>query len=59
MHFKIDRCSEEKFTKVRLIGLAAANATGEKLPMFLIGKSGKPRCFQKRKKFTMSLSFSE
>jgi len=25
--------------------MAAANAEGEKLPMFVIGKSVKPRCF--------------
>ena len=25
--------------------MAAASATGEKLPMFVIGKSKKPRCF--------------
>ena len=30
---------------VRLTGLAAGNATGEKLPLFVIGKSVKPRCF--------------
>ena len=37
MHFKNERCSGGKFSKVRLTGLAAANATGEKLPMFVIG----------------------
>ena len=26
--------------------LAAANAAGEKLPMFVIGKSKSPRCFK-------------
>ena len=46
MHFKNERCSGEKFSKVRLTGLSAANATGEKLPMFVIGKSAKPRCFK-------------
>ena len=46
MHFKNERCSGGKFSKVRLTGLAAANATGEKLPMFVIGKSAKPRCFK-------------
>ena len=34
-----------KPSKVRLSGIAAANAYGEKLPMFVIGKSKKPRCF--------------
>ena len=46
MHFKNERCSGGKFSKVRLTGLAAANATGGKLPMFAIGKSAKPRCFK-------------
>ena len=46
MHFKNEQCSGGKFSKVRLTGLAAANATGEKLPMFVIGKSAKPRCFK-------------
>ena len=46
MHFKNERCSGGKFSKVRLTGLAAANATGEKLPMLVIGKSAKPGCFK-------------
>ena len=46
MHFRNERCSGGKFSKVRLTGLAAANATGEKLPMFVTGKSAKPRCFK-------------
>ena len=46
MHFKNKRCSGGKFSKVRLTGLAAANAIGEKLLMFVIGKSMKPRCFK-------------
>ena len=46
MHFKNGQCSGGKFSKVRLTGLAAANATGEKLPMFVRGKSAKPRCFK-------------
>ena len=32
--------------KVRLTGMAASNALGEKLPMFVIGKYAKPRCFK-------------
>ena len=35
-----------KFSKLRLTGLAASNAVGEKLPMFGIGKSANPRCFK-------------
>ena len=31
---------------VWLTGMAAASAAGEKLPIFVIGKSAKPRCFK-------------
>ena len=42
---------DEKFTggkhiKVRLTGMSAATATGEKLPLLLIGKSKNLRCFK-------------
>ena len=33
-------------SKVRLTGMAAASAVGEKLPMFVIWKSKNPRCFK-------------
>ena len=45
-HLKGEWCAGEKFSKVRLTGLEAGNATGEKLPMFVIGKAEKPRCFK-------------
>ena len=35
-----------KKSKVRLTGMAAASATGEKLPMFVIWKSKNPHCFK-------------
>ena len=35
-----------KNSKIRLTGMAAGNAIGEKLPMFVIGKSKNPRCFK-------------
>ena len=35
-----------KHSKLRLTGLTAANAIGEKLPLFVINKSKKPRCFK-------------
>ncbi|XP_057316743.1 tigger transposable element-derived protein 4-like [Hydractinia symbiolongicarpus] len=44
-HFKGEKCSGGKKSKLRFTGMAAASATGEKLPMFVIGKSKKPRCF--------------
>ena len=45
LHYKSERCNSGKHSKVRLTGLAAGNATGEKLPLFVIGKYAKPRCF--------------
>ena len=46
LHLKGERCAGGKFSKVRLTGLAAGNAIGEKLPMLVIGKSKSPRCFK-------------
>lgn len=45
LHLKSGRCIGGKRNKVHLTGMAAANAESEKLPMFVIGKSVKPRCF--------------
>ena len=45
-HLKGERCAGGKFGKVRLTGLVAGNAAGEKLPMFVIGKAEKLRCFK-------------
>ena len=42
---KSEKCSGGKHSKIRITGLAAANAAGEKLPMFVIGKAKNPRCF--------------
>ena len=41
-----EKCSGGKNSKVRWTGMAAASGTGEKLEMFVIGKSKKPRCFK-------------
>ena len=46
LHFRGKRCSGGKHSKVRLTGMAAFNAFGEKIPMFVIGKSDSPRCFK-------------
>ena len=43
---KGEKCSGEKHSKARLTGLAAGNAYGERLQMFVIGKPVKPRCFK-------------
>ena len=40
------KCSGGENSKVRLTGIAAAGATGEKLEMFVIDKSKKLRCFK-------------
>ena len=42
---KGEKYSEGKHSKVRLSGIAAANAYGGKLSIFFISKSKKPRCF--------------
>ena len=46
MHLKGEKCSGGKNSKIRLTGLAAANISGEKIPMFVIGKPNKLRCFK-------------
>ncbi|XP_065645821.1 tigger transposable element-derived protein 4-like [Hydra vulgaris] len=48
-HLSREKCFGEKNSKVRLTGIAAGSATGEKLPMFVIGKSKNPRCFKHNK----------
>ena len=45
-----EKCSGGKNSNVRLTGMAAASATGEKLEMFVIDKSKKPRCFKNVKR---------
>ena len=45
-HLKGERYAEGKFSKICLTGLAAGNGVGEKLPMLVIGKAEKPRCFK-------------
>ena len=45
-HLSGEKCSGGKNSKARLTGMAVASATGEKLPMFAIGKSTTPRYFK-------------
>ena len=47
-HLKNENCVCGKHSKQRL---TAANAVGEKLPLFVFGKSKKPRCFKYIKRF--------
>ena len=41
-----EKCSGGKNSKVRLTDMAAASATGEKLPTLVVSKSKTPRCFK-------------
>ena len=50
LHLKDEKCTGGKHSKIRVTGLAVANMNGDKLPMFVIGKSQKPRCFKSIKK---------
>ena len=58
LHLKDEKCIVGKFSKVRLTGLAAANANGEKLPMFIIGKS-KSKMLQKPQATALPLQRAE
>ena len=46
LHLKGEKRSGGKHSKIRLTELAAGNAYGERLPMFVIGKTNKLRCFK-------------
>ena len=46
LHLKNKNCVGGKHSKLRLTGLTTANAFGEKLPLYLIGKSKKLWCFK-------------
>ena len=43
---KSEKCSGGKLSKILITGMAAANAVGDEIPMFVIGKSQKPCCFK-------------
>ena len=49
-HLKTEKRSGGKYSKIRITVLAAANAVGNKLPLFVIGKAKNPRCFKNIKK---------
>ena len=46
LHLKNENCVGGKHSKLHLTGITTANAVGEKLPLFVIGRSKKPRCFK-------------
>ena len=43
---KSEKCYGGKLSKISITGMATANAMGDKLPMFVIGKAKNPRCFK-------------
>ena len=47
---KTEKCSGSKHSKIRITSLAAANAVGNKMPMFFIGKAKYQRRFKNIKK---------
>ena len=51
LHLKGERCAGGKYGKIRLNEMAAGNTVGEKLPLFVIGKSRNPRSFKGVKSF--------
>ena len=44
LHLKNENCVGGEHSKLRVTGLTAANAVGEKLPLFVTDKSKKPQC---------------
>ena len=45
-HLKSEKSSGGKHSKIRITGVAAADPVGDKLTMFVIGKSKNHRCFE-------------
>ena len=52
--FKAQKCAGGKVSKERVTVLVTASMTGEKLPLFLIGKYANLRCFKGVKKLPVS-----
>ena len=46
---KSEKCAGGTLSKIRITGMAEANAVGDKISMFVNGKSQKPRYFKKPK----------
>ena len=53
-HFKGQKCSGGKNSKVTLIGMTAVNAIREKLPKLVISKPKTPRCFKHIKIYSVN-----
>ena len=56
---KTEKCSGGKHNKIRVTGLAAANAIGNKRPTFVIGKSKNPRCYKTLRNFPVDIDHKE
>ena len=54
---KSEKCYGGKLSKICITGMEAANAMGDKLPMFIFGKAKNPQCFECQV-FTLSLQES-
>ena len=52
---KTQKCSGGKHSKIRITGLAAANAVGNKLAMFVIGKAKNLRSIKIIKNFPVDI----
>ena len=46
-HLEKEKCVAGKFSKQRFAGVARNNVLCQKLPIFMIGKANKPRCFKR------------
>ena len=46
LHLQNEKCVGGEHSKLHLTGLTSANAIGEKLQLFVIGKFKSPRCFK-------------
>ncbi|XP_065642913.1 tigger transposable element-derived protein 4-like [Hydra vulgaris] len=46
LHLENEKCTGGKHSKVGLTGIAAINVKGERLSMFVVGKSKSPSCFK-------------
>ena len=56
---KKEKCSGGKHSKIRVTGLAAANAIGNKLPTFVIGNAKNPRCYKTLRNFPVDIDHKE
>ena len=58
-HLKTEKCSDGKHNKIRITSLAAANAVGNKLPMFVIGKAKSQSVLKTLRNFPVDIDHKE